>query len=120
MQAQPSFGGESRTRVCTLLQAGAARMFVALLSAAMLLPIALRAQSDSSKCPPAARVDDAKDTYGSTVVADPYRWLEDQKSPETRAWIGAEQKCTEAALSGLPGRAEISKRLAALLHTDTF
>ncbi len=51
-----------------------------------------------AKCPPAARVDSAKDTYGSIVVADPYRWLEDQNSPETRAWIDAEQKCTEAAL----------------------
>jgi prolyl oligopeptidase len=78
------------------------------------------AQNDSSKCPPPARVDDVKDTYGSTVVADPYRWLEDQKSPETRAWIDAEQKCTEAALSGLPGRQEITKRLSALLRTDSF
>jgi prolyl oligopeptidase len=71
-------------------------------------------------CPPAARIDSAKDTYGSTVVADPYRWLEDQNSPETRAWINAEQKCTEAALSNLPGRAQLTKRLGELLHTDSF
>jgi prolyl oligopeptidase len=58
-----------------------------------------------AKCPPATRVDTAKDIYGSTVVADPYRWLEDQNSPETRAWIDAEQKCTESVLSTLPGRA---------------
>jgi prolyl oligopeptidase len=76
--------------------------------------------SAPAKCPPAARVDSVKDTYGSTVVADPYRWLEDQDSPETRAWIEAEQKCTEAALSSLPGRAQISKRLGELLHTDSF
>jgi prolyl oligopeptidase len=73
-----------------------------------------------AKCPPAARVDSAKDTYGSIVVPDPYRWLEDQNSPETRAWIDAEQKCTEATLSNLPGRAQISKRLGELLHTDSF
>lgn len=72
------------------------------------------------KCPPVARVDSTKDTYGSTVVADPYRWLEDQDSPETRAWIYAEQKCTEATLSNLPGRAQVSKRLGELLHTDSF
>jgi prolyl oligopeptidase len=65
-------------------------------------------------------VDDAKDTYGNTVVADHYRWLEDQNSPETRTWIEAEQKCTDAALSKLPGRAELSKRLGELLHTDSF
>ena len=73
-----------------------------------------------TKCPPAARIDSAKDTYGTTVVADPYRWLEDQESPETRAWIDAEQKCTEAALSNLPGRGQIAKRLGELLHTDSF
>jgi prolyl oligopeptidase len=70
--------------------------------------------------PPTARVDSAKDTYGSTVVADPYRWLEDQNSPETRAWIDSEQKCTEAALSNLPGRAQLNMRLTELLHTDSF
>jgi prolyl oligopeptidase len=73
-----------------------------------------------AKCPPVARIDSAKDTYGTTVVADSYRWLEDQQSPETRAWIDAEQKCTEAALGKLPGRTEITKRLGELLHTDTF
>jgi len=73
-----------------------------------------------SKCPPATRIDSVKDTYGTTAVADPYRWLEDQESAETRAWIDAEQKCTEAALSGLPGRAQITKRLGELLHTDSF
>jgi prolyl oligopeptidase len=76
--------------------------------------------SASAKCPPTARIDSAKDTYGSTVVSDPYRWLEDQSSPETRAWIGAEQKCTEAALSKFPGRAQLIKRLGELLHADSF
>jgi prolyl oligopeptidase len=74
----------------------------------------------TAKCPPVARIDSAKDTYGSTVVADPYRWLEDQNSPETRAWIAVEQKCTEAALSNLPGRAQLARRLGELLHTDSF
>ena len=72
------------------------------------------------ECPPPARVDSAKDKYGTTVVADPYRWLEDQESPETRAWVAAQHKCTEAALSNLPGRAQITKRLGELLHTDSF
>src|SRR6267378_4413141 len=76
--------------------------------------------SPAAKCPPTARIDSAKDTYGSTIVADPYRWLEDQNSPETRAWIGAEQKCTEGALSTLPGRTQISGRLTELLHADSY
>ena len=73
-----------------------------------------------AKCPPVARLDSAKDNYGSTVVADPYRWLEDQNSPETRAWIEAEEKCTEAALSNFSGRAQLTKRLGELLNTDSF
>lgn len=77
------------------------------------------AQNGEAKCPPAARVDTAKDTYGTTVVADPYRWLEDQESAETRAWIGAEQKCTETALGKLATRATISKRLGELYRTDS-
>jgi prolyl oligopeptidase len=73
-----------------------------------------------TKCPPPSRLDSTKDTYGTTVVADPYRWLEDQNSPETRAWIEAQQKCTEAALSKLPGRDGIARRLTELLHHDEF
>ena len=76
--------------------------------------------SPPAKCPPVARVDLAKDTYGTTIVVDPYRWLEDQESLETRTWIEAEQKCTEAVLSKLPGRAQLTKRLSELLHTDSF
>src|SRR5258706_13798026 len=43
--------------------------------------------SPAAKCPPAARIDSAKDTYGSTVVADTNRWLADQYSPETAPLI---------------------------------
>ena len=73
-----------------------------------------------AKCPPGARTDNITDTYGSTVVPDPYQWLEDQKSPETRAWIDAEDACTDAALSKIPGRDAIAKRLADLYHNDQY
>jgi prolyl oligopeptidase len=93
-----------------------------LLFSTFLLGGATRSQTPASgpKCPPPARLDSAKDSYGSTVVADPYRWLEDQNSPETRSWIEAQQKCTEAAISHLPGRTEVAKRLTDLLHNDSF
>lgn len=91
-----------------------------ILSLAPGYPRTLLAQEFTAQCPPPARVDSAKDAYGATIVGDPYRWLEDQDSPETRAWISAEQKCTEGALSKLPGRAELGKRLAELLRTDSF
>jgi prolyl oligopeptidase len=83
-------------------------------------PACAQTPAQTTKCPPVARIDSTKDTYGSTVVADPYRWLEDQNSPETRAWIDAEQKCTEEELSKLPGRTELGKRLTELLDTNSF
>jgi prolyl oligopeptidase len=93
-----------------------------LLAACFLVAGSAAGQSPAppAKCPPPSRLDSAKDTYGTTVVADPYRWLEDQTSPETRAWIEAQQKCTEAALSKLSGRDGLTKRLGELLHHDTF
>ena len=81
---------------------------------------AAAAHPNEEKCPPATHMDNVKDNYGNRSVLDPYRWLEDQHSPETRAWIAAQQKCTEAALSHLPGRALLSARLSELLQTDTF
>lgn len=100
---------------------GTARALLLLFTACMHARVA-RPQSStpSVKCPPATRIDSVKDTYGTTIVADPYRWLEDQNSPETRAWIDAEQKCTEAALSSLPSRGQLTKRLTELLRTDSF
>jgi prolyl oligopeptidase len=87
--------------------------------ALLALAAAVGAQGEGGgKCPPAARVDGVKDTYGSTVVVDPYRWLEDQQSAETRAWIAAQQKCTEAALGKLLTRTAIAKRLTELFRTD--
>ena len=90
-------------------------------TAASLLACALISSGQSaSVCPPKARLDSATDTYGTTTVADPYRWLEDQSSPETRAWIDSEDKCTDAALGKLPGRDALHKRLADLFHTDSY
>jgi prolyl oligopeptidase len=110
-------GNPKRTEPTPWVLRGALLLTLGLGSAAL-----ARAQQapPTAKCPPAARIDPAKDRYGSTVVADPYRWLEDQNSPETRAWIDAQQKCTDGVLSTLPGRPGISKRLAELLHTDSF
>jgi len=71
-------------------------------------------------CPPKTRVDNVEDRYGKTAVVDPYRWLEDQDSKETRAWIAVQDQCTDAALKKLPGREAITKRLTALYHTDSY
>lgn len=79
-----------------------------------------QASAPSEKCPPVAKVGNTVDTLHGVAIPDPYRWLEDQNSAETRAWIDAEDRCTAAALDQLPGRAEISKRLGELMKVDSF
>jgi prolyl oligopeptidase len=48
-------------------------------------------------------------------VADPYRWLEDGDSPETRLWTEQQNAVTEAYLAAAPGRDRIGRRLQDLL-----
>ena len=69
---------------------------------------------------PAARLSDQTDDYHGTTVADPYRWLEDPDSPETRAWIEAENALTFDFLAQIPARAAIQKRLTALWDYERF
>jgi prolyl oligopeptidase len=88
-----------------------------LIPAMLLFGMAFPAGAQTSKAPP-TRLDESRDTYGSTVVPDPYRWLEDQKSPETRAWIDAQNRYSESLLQGLPGREATRKRLTELMKID--
>lgn len=64
----------------------------------------------SLKYPPAAKGPQV-DNYHGTSVADPYRWLENPDSPETRAWIQAENALTSSYLAAIPERAAIRARL---------
>jgi prolyl oligopeptidase len=68
--------------------------------------------------PPPARVDNVKEVLHGVTFADPYRWLEDQKAPETRAWIDAQNAYAHALLDPLPGREAIRERLGALSRQD--
>ena len=51
---------------------------------------------------------------------DPYRWLEDGKSPQTRAWIGEQNKYTQQYLSQLKNRPEIIHQLTELQRVDEY
>ncbi|MFL5673941.1 MAG: prolyl oligopeptidase family serine peptidase, partial [Chloroflexota bacterium] len=57
---------------------------------------------------------DQVDDYHGTVIADPYRPLEDTDSPETRAWIAAENELTQTTLARHPERDAIRARLSEL------
>ncbi len=79
--------------------------------AAVLMTSTLDAQSITY---PPARKSDVVDDYHGTKVADPYRWLEDVDSPETRAWVEAENRVTFAYLEQIPERERIRRRLTEL------
>ena len=63
---------------------------------------------------PAARKVDQVDSYHGVKVADPYRWLEDDNSPETAAWIEAENKITFPYLERIPYRQQFQERVKRL------
>ncbi|MES2739709.1 MAG: prolyl oligopeptidase family serine peptidase [Pseudomonadota bacterium] len=69
---------------------------------------------------PVTKKVDQKDSYHGTVVADPYRWLEDANSADTRDWVLAQNKVTQAYLGQIPGRAAIKARLTALWNYERF
>lgn len=86
------------------------------LSAALLV---LAGAGGTLQYPPAPR-GPVVDDYHGTVVADPYRWLEDLDSDATRAWVLAEAKLTQGYLGGIAGRAPLRARLAALYDYGRF
>jgi prolyl oligopeptidase len=60
------------------------------------------------------------DNYHGTTVADPYRWLEDDNAPATKAWVEAQNEVTFAYLNAIPGRAAIKARLTKLWNFERY
>jgi len=60
---------------------------------------------------PEATKGDVVDDYHGTSVSDPYRWLEDPDSPETKAWVAKENSLTEDFLLRVPEREKIKTRI---------
>ena len=70
--------------------------------------------------PPPTEVREVVDTLHGVDVPDPYRWLEDQEAPGTRAWIDAQNAYTDRVLNALPGRAELRTLAASVLERETI
>lgn len=67
---------------------------------------------------PKAVKDGTTDTYFGTVVADPYRWLENDTSAQTTAWVEAENQVTNAYLAKIPFRQKLLYRLTELANYE--
>lgn len=68
----------------------------------------------------ATRKEDVTDNYHGEKVPDPYRWLEDDNSPETAAWVTAQNKLTFSFLKSIDARPKIAERLKALWNFERF
>lgn len=63
---------------------------------------------------------DIQDTYFGNTINDPYRWLEDDRSAETKAWVEAENKVTQNYLNRIPFRPAIKSRLETLWNYEKY
>src|SRR6188768_2022609 len=69
---------------------------------------------------PTTKKVDHVDTYHGTRVPDPYRWLEDDMSKETEAWVEAQNKVTFPYLEAIPFRAQLTARVKKLSDYAKF
>ena len=69
---------------------------------------------------PETRKTDQADDYFGRKVADPYRWLEDDNSAETAAWVEAQNKVTFDYLAKIPARESLKTRLTTLWNYERY
>ena len=70
--------------------------------------------------PPHSPVEPVTDILHGVPVTDPYRWLEDQNSPRTRAWLQEQTHHARAYLDNIPGRERIRQRIREFLAVETY
>lgn len=87
-----------------------------------LLAASLQAQGPSSPkyaYPATAKVSQV-DEYFGTKVGDPYRWLEDDNSEQTKTWVEGQNKLTFGYLEQIPYRAKIQERLKEIMNYPKY
>lgn len=70
--------------------------------------------------PPDTRKDTVVDILHGKEIPDPYRWLEDQQSEETREWIGEQNDYTHSVLQNIEGRDQLKERLTRLIRVNAI
>ena len=69
---------------------------------------------------PEAKTVTQQDNYHGTVVSDPYRWLEEEKSEEVSAWVESQNTLARPYLAELPSRERYKERLTALWDYEKY
>eukprot|EP01132_Coremiostelium_polycephalum_P018353 gene18353-21890_t len=69
---------------------------------------------------PETKKETVKDNYFGTVVEDPFRWLEDDRSEATKAWVKAENEVTQTYLSKIVYKKDIKERLSKLMNYEKY
>ena len=69
---------------------------------------------------PETKKQDQQDDYFGTIVKDPYRWLEDDQSEETKAWVIAQNKVTELYLDRIPYRQKVQAKLESMWNYPKY
>src|SRR5215203_5665986 len=77
-------------------------------------------RADSPLAYPKTTKSDFTETLHGQPLPDPYRWLEDDNSPETKAWVEAQNKVTFAYLNSIPQRDALRKRLTQLWNYERY
>jgi len=70
--------------------------------------------------PPFSAVKPVTETLHGVSITDPYRWLEDQNSPDTREWIKQQTQYARQYLDSIPGRDRIRERIRELLDVESY
>ncbi len=90
------------------------RYFVPAKLAACLLLLQLVSSTFAQSAQPVAPMREVTDNYFGQNISDPYRWMEDSKSPEMVAWMKGQSDYTRAYLDHLPIRQELLERITKL------
>ena len=82
--------------------------------------LAIHCKQDRTLHYPETRMGDVVDNYFGVEVSDPYRWLEDDNSVETKAWVIAQNEVTFGYLGRIPYRRKINDRLTSLWNHERY
>jgi len=84
----------------------------------VLIAVFITTHATALEYPQARKDTSVVDTYFGTEVADPYRWLEDDQSEETAAWVAAQNKVTRSYLDAIPAWEMFESRLTDLWNYE--